>query len=215
MSLTSPSFASINKPGAPHDAQATSVVPTLGECREAGISAEQLQRLFIALRPELVRFAIWLARDRSIAEDIVQETLLRAWRCRSALRDPSAVRGWLLTIVRREHARLYERKRFELVDLCDVIEKQDGALATGSDDELETLRRAILELPVEYREPLVMQVLGGFTTAEIGRELRLSQSAVLTRLFRARVKLRVIYGLAPARQAWPREADACGRSLRD
>jgi RNA polymerase sigma-70 factor (ECF subfamily) len=46
--------------------------------------------------------------------------------------------------------------------------------------------------------PLVMQVLGGFTTDEIARELALSTAAVLTRLFRARNRLRRIYGLTPA-----------------
>ncbi len=55
-----------------------------------------------------------------------------------------------------------------------------------------------MQLPDEYREPLVMQVLGGFTTAEIAQQLDLTQAAVLTRLFRARNRLRVIYGLAPA-----------------
>ncbi|TLY61955.1 MAG: RNA polymerase subunit sigma, partial [Gammaproteobacteria bacterium] len=50
------------------------------------------------MRPDLVRFAHWLARDRAIAEDIVQEALLRAWRSREALKDPSAARAWLLTI---------------------------------------------------------------------------------------------------------------------
>ena len=76
------------------------------------------------MRPDLVRFAHWLARDRAIAEDIVQEALLRAWRSREALKDPSAARAWLLTIVRREHARLYERKRLELVSLDEVMETQ-------------------------------------------------------------------------------------------
>ena len=57
----------------------------------------------------------------------------------------------------------------------------------GCDD----LRRAIMQLPDEYREPLVMQVLGGLTTAEIAAELKLTQPAVLTRLFRARNRLRV------------------------
>jgi RNA polymerase sigma-70 factor (ECF subfamily) len=60
------------------------------------------------------------------------------------------------------------------------------------------LKLALLKLPDEYREPLVMQVLGGFTTAEIGSELGLTNAAVLTRLFRARNKLRAAYGLAPA-----------------
>jgi RNA polymerase sigma-70 factor (ECF subfamily) len=55
-----------------------------------------------------------------------------------------------------------------------------------------------MQLPDEYREPLVLQVLGGFTTAEIASQLQLTQAAVLTRLFRARNRLRTIYGLAPA-----------------
>jgi RNA polymerase sigma-70 factor (ECF subfamily) len=59
------------------------------------------------------------------------------------------------------------------------------------------LRRAILRLPDDYREPLVMQVLGGYSTAEIAKEMNLSTPAVLTRLFRARNRLREIYGMTP------------------
>jgi len=162
----------------------------------AATAAEGITRVLEALRPDLVRFAHWLARDRGIAEDIVQETMLRAWRSRESLKDTASARAWLLTIVRREHARLYERKRLELVHLDDEIEHH--ALATGDDSDLHTLRTAILKLPMEYREPLIMQVLGGFSTEEIARELSLSPTAVLTRLFRARNKLRAIYGLTPA-----------------
>lgn len=162
-------------------------------------------RLLEGLRPDLLRFAFWLARDRSVAEDVVQETLIRAWKSREELKDPAATRPWLLTIVRREHARLYERKRLPTVDVEDAEAQGDPALLAGdsSDTEagLDDLRRAILKLPDEYREPLVMQVLGGHTTAEIGRELGLTQAAVLTRLFRARNKLREIYGLEPAEEA--------------
>ncbi|MFZ1905459.1 MAG: sigma-70 family RNA polymerase sigma factor [Steroidobacteraceae bacterium] len=153
--------------------------------------------MFESMRPDLLRFAQWLARDRSIAEDIVQEALLRAWRSRDALKDPAAARAWLLTIVRREHARLYERKRLELVGLDDALETHDKALSVEPDDGLLMLRYAIMKLPLEYREPLVLQVLGGFSTEEIARELKLSSTAVLTRLFRARNKLRVICGAAP------------------
>ena len=156
---------------------------------------EGITRLLQSLRPDLVRFAHWLARDRAIAEDIVQESMLRAWRSRESLKDATSARAWLLTIVRREHARLYERKRLELVSLDDEMDHH--ALASGDDGDLHTLRATILKLPVEYREPLIMQVLGGFSTEEIARELSLSATAVLTRLFRARNKLRAIYGLAP------------------
>jgi RNA polymerase sigma-70 factor (ECF subfamily) len=141
---------------------------------------------------------------------VVQETLIRAWKSREELKDSAAARPWLLTIVRREHARLYERKRLPTVDVEDVEAQGDPALSTGDtsdgDAQLNDLRRAILKLPQEYREPLVMQVLGGLTTAEIGRELGLTQAAVLTRLFRARNKLREIYGLAPQQDVDDREA---------
>jgi RNA polymerase sigma-70 factor, ECF subfamily len=159
-----------------------------------------LERLFATLRPELLRFAWWLARDRAVAEDVVQEAMLRAWRSRETLKDPAAARGWLLTIVRREHARLYERKRLEIVDLDEVIAAEDTQLAANG-DEMVGLRLAMTQLPDDYRIPLVMQVLGGFTTDEIAQELTLSTAAVLTRLFRARNRLRSIYGLLPAPDA--------------
>jgi RNA polymerase sigma-70 factor, ECF subfamily len=161
-------------------------------------AGDPIVRLFQSMRPDLLRFAHWLARDRALAEDIVQEALLRAWRSRDALKDQAAARAWLLTIVRREHARLYERKRLELVALDDGMEPEGMPSPAGPDSEIDSLRGAILKLPLEYREPLIMQVLGGFSTAEIAEELSLSSTAVLTRLFRARNKLRTLYGLTPA-----------------
>ncbi len=159
---------------------------------------EQLARLLESFRPDLLRFAFWLARDRAVAEDVVQETMLRAWRGRNELRNATAIRPWLLTIVRRENARLYERKRLPTVDLDEVVANQDAALALNdTEPEIGELRRSILALPDEYREPLVLQVLGGFSTGEIAKELELSVPAVLTRLFRARNKLREMYGVGP------------------
>jgi RNA polymerase sigma-70 factor (ECF subfamily) len=58
------------------------------------------------------------------------------------------------------------------------------------------LRRAILALEDDYREPLVLQVLMGLSTQEIAEQLGLTQAAVLTRLFRARNKLRRTLGAA-------------------
>lgn len=178
----------------------------LGSVSENRAREARFAGLLESLRPDLARFAYWLSRDRSIAEDIAQETLLRAWRARDALKDPAALRGWLLTIARREHARLYERKRLEFVSLDDCLddasrEHESGAAMEGPEGEFHVLREAILKLPIEYREPLVLQVLGGFATKEIARELGLTLTAVLTRLFRARNKLRTLYGLPQAPNA--------------
>jgi RNA polymerase sigma-70 factor (ECF subfamily) len=159
---------------------------------------ERFIELCRALRPELFRFAFWLSRDRTLAEDIVQETLLRAWRAQNELRDERALKAWLCTIVRREHARLYERKRLPTVDIDGLIEREESMLAVVDDAELEDLRRAIFRLDDDYREPLTLQVLLGFTTEEIAQHMGLSTAAVLTRLFRARNRLRKIVSGEPA-----------------
>jgi RNA polymerase sigma-70 factor (ECF subfamily) len=147
-------------------------------------------RLCDELRPDLYRFAFWLARDRSVAEDVVQEALLRAWRSRENLAEAGAAKAWLFTIVRREHARLYERKRLETVPVDDLADDDSPELAAADAQETLDVRRALLALEDDYRQPLVMQVLLGYTTQEIADELGLTQAAVLTRLFRARQKLR-------------------------
>ena len=183
------------------NSQPETPVSSIGDRLPGSESGAPLAQLFESMRPDLLRFAHWLARDRATAEDIVQESLLRAWRSRESLKDPGSARSWLLTIVRREHARLYERKRLELVALDDVAEIQAGPSLSEPDGELFALRHAIVKLPIEYREPLVLQILGGFSTEEIARELALSPTAVLTRLFRARNKLRVICGMTPAPDA--------------
>ncbi len=180
------------------NSQPESPVSSISERLPAADSQASITQLFESMRPDLLRFAHWLARDRSLAEDIVQESLLRAWRSRDTLKDRGAARAWLLTIVRREHARLYERRRLELVSLDETLEAQAVKAPEPEDGDLFTLRHAIMRLPIEYREPLILQTLGGFSTEEIARELALSPTAVLTRLFRARNKLRTICGMAPA-----------------
>lgn len=141
-------------------------------------------------RPDLYRFAFWLARDPAVAEDVVQDTLMRAWQSFDALHDEAAAKPWLLTIARREFARRFERKRIETVDIDDPAVAIDPALASDEAQEVLEIRAAMLELEDDYREPLVLQVLMGFTTQEIATQMGLTQGAVLTRLFRARQKLK-------------------------
>ena len=140
---------------------------------------------------DMYRYAAWLSRDKAIAEDVVQEALLRAWKSLDALRDETSAKQWLLTIVRRENARYFERKRLETVDIDNLTASQAALLAVEDDKELDDMRQAIYELEDDYREPLVLQVLMGFSTNEIAEQMELKQGAVLTRLHRARAKLAV------------------------
>ena len=139
---------------------------------------------------DMYRYAAWLSRDTAIAEDVVQEALLRAWKSLDNLRDESSAKQWLLTIVRRENARHFERKRLETVDIDNLTATQAALLAEEDNAELDDMRQAIYELDDEYREPLVLQVLMGYTTNEIAEQMGLKQGAVLTRLHRARARLK-------------------------
>jgi len=154
----------------------------------------RFETLCAEFRPDVYRFAFWLARDRAVAEDVVQETFMRAWRAIDSLAEPGAARPWLLTIARREHARLYERKRLDTVDIDDPVIQDNAALTDPPGEDHSDVRAALLALEDDYREPLVLQVLMGYSTEEIATHLGIKPGAVLTRLYRARQKLREMLG---------------------
>lgn len=155
-----------------------------------GSKQTRFEALVHALSADLFRYAVWLCRDRSQAEDLVQETFLRAWRSLDTLRDERAAKGWLITILRREHARQYERH----VPIRDYEVDPDDLPGTGDNTSAEAaaLRVAVAHLSEEYRVPLLLQNLGGYSCEEIAQFLGLSSGAVMTRLFRARRKLRAV-----------------------
>jgi RNA polymerase sigma-70 factor (ECF subfamily) len=163
-------------------------------CISKTISSARFEGLCARYRPDVFRFALWLARDGAIAEDVVQETFMRAWRAIDSLADPEAARSWLLSIARREHARLYERKRHTTVPLDDLLDNEDPALASVPSEDHSDIGAAISSLDTDYRKPLVLQALMGYSTLEIARQMGLTRSAVLSRLHRARLKLRMALG---------------------
>jgi RNA polymerase sigma-70 factor, ECF subfamily len=143
-----------------------------------------------ALHTDLFRYAFWLCGNRHIAEDITQETFLRAWRSLDSLKDDKAAKAWLITILRRENARRFERKQFDYSDVeQDTLEDH---LSSSTEDKTEQywLRRQIGKLEMEYREPLLLQLIGGFSGDEIANLLELNRNTVMTRLFRARNQLK-------------------------
>jgi RNA polymerase sigma-70 factor (ECF subfamily) len=134
---------------------------------------------------DLYRYAYWLARDRALAQDIVQEALLRGWRAYPRLRSQAALKGWLFSIVRNEYLRALAKAPppMESLDGVDVADERFSASA------LE-MREALMALPPSYAEPLALQVLGGFNCAEIAAMIGTTEGATMTRLTRARHALR-------------------------
>lgn len=141
-------------------------------------------------RDDLFRFAVWLCRNRALADDLVQETYLRAWKALDKLQDEEAAKSWLITILRREFARTFERKVPPIDDIEDVVVAEPNEDGPDDRTERDRLRDAIARLDPKYREPLALQVVVGCSVAEIAVELDLTESAVMTRVFRAREQLK-------------------------
>jgi RNA polymerase sigma-70 factor (ECF subfamily) len=170
------------------DSSADRSIPVTGNRTQS--ERQRFEALCAPLKADLFRFLYWLCRDRNLAEDVMQETLLRAWKSIDALSDEKAVRPWLMTIARREYARTFERKRLPMVDIDAALSADGEAFAVEDDHDVREMRRAILQLDTTHREPLVLQVMLGYSTEEIARHLEISLPAVLTRLHRARHALR-------------------------
>jgi len=156
---------------------------------EAGRQAkfDQLARQHGA---DLYRYAMWICGSDALAKDLVQETYLRAWKALDSLNDLRAAKSWMITILRREFARTFERKVPAFADVDSVVLADDRELEPDDRTEIRLLRRGIMQLPPRYREPLMMQVVMGFSCKEIAAQLGISQSAVMTQLFRAREQLK-------------------------
>lgn len=138
------------------------------------------------------RYAFWLCKDRDTAEDIVQESFTRAWKSLDQLTDDNAAKSWLFTILRRENARRFEQYQPKM----EALESNEITSQGNYDTSIEAfvLRQALAQLNKEYREPLVLQVIGGYSMEEIAQQLGLSKGAVMTRVHRARQKLRDALG---------------------
>ena len=121
---------------------------------------------------------------------LVQETFLRAWKALDSLKSEKAAKSWLITILRREYARTFERKVPKFTDIETVPVPEDEDLEPDERVERQMLRKAMASLPAKYREPLLLQVVMGHSCAEISTQLGISKSAVMTQLFRARELLK-------------------------
>lgn len=136
-----------------------------------------------AFSDDLYRYAYWLTRSPADAEDLVQDSFQRAWRSWHTLNDEQAVKQWLFAILRREFLRRFEKHQPTLIELDEMPEL--AAPQPGLDD-VYALRQAVHRAPANLRDPLLLQVLGGYSCDEIAALENTTSGAVMTRLTRAR-----------------------------
>ncbi|MDV6013622.1 sigma-70 family RNA polymerase sigma factor [Haloechinothrix sp. LS1_15] len=145
----------------------------------------------------LYRVARTLTNQPADAEDLVQDTLVRAYRSIGSF-DGQYPRAWLLTILRNTERNRHRRRRPQLLDDPNQDVQQEAAPATREDPERTVMdgqfdaevERAFRDLPERYREVMALIDIEGLTYAEAAEALGLPTGTVMSRLHRARKRVR-------------------------
>jgi RNA polymerase sigma-70 factor, ECF subfamily len=166
-----------------------------------GHSHADFNQAAIAHLQALYGFAMTLTRDQTAAEDLVQETYLRAVRASGELLPNSNLKSWLFVIMRNAWLNQIRHTRngprfIGLDDESDANERvsyqlvEDPHVVYLRKLERNEVREAIDSLPLQYREIIVLRDIEGFSYQEIAELLRCPAGTVMSRLGRGREKLR-------------------------
>jgi len=150
----------------------------------------EAQRL-VDLIPRLRRYARALVSDRASADDLVQDTLERAWAKLHLYRRGTDLRAWLFTVMHNVHVNKVRSAR-----ATDPLEEEMPELAQraaqGDSLVVRDLDRAIARLPEEQRAVLLLVTLEEMSYDQVARALGIPIGTVMSRLSRAREKLRAM-----------------------
>jgi RNA polymerase sigma-70 factor (ECF subfamily) len=166
--------------------------------------AGQADTIDIEYLDGLYSYALVITRNHAEAEDLVQETYVRAMQAMERLRAGSNIKGWLFTILKNIWLNQLRKRRngpqmIEIEVWDDVVEpSKDSHDLYVSKMEAEQVRAAIRELPVEFREIILLRGFEDLSYQEIAKVLDCPVGTVMSRLGRARAKLRILLA-APAR----------------
>lgn len=156
------------------------------------IGRERFQQLTMEHLPLLRRLALRKVRSEALADDLVQETCLRAWKYRASLDPEGNVRAWLCRILGNEAAREMGRGRISEADLdVSELDAVPEAARVYQDELPDTELVAALEtLPADFAGALVLHSVEGFTYQEIADAQGVPIGTVMSRLHRARQMMR-------------------------
>ncbi len=147
----------------------------------------------VSYLPLLRRYANSLTRNRAMAEDLVQGTVLRALEKQHLFQPETNLRAWLLTIMHNEHVNATRRAVRDPLFVSDEVLQNVGKPGSAATEiELHEMRSAVARLPRIQRAPLLMHWRDGMRYGEIAEALGVPLGTVQSRISRARATLRLI-----------------------
>ena len=158
--------------------------------------ASEFHDLLVEQMPRLRAYAMGLTRNRAGADDLLQQTALKAWGARTQFQPDTNFKAWIYRIMRNEHISSFRRAKHNASSIDAVPE---AFLAREGDQENKMLTREVLaamdQLADVQREVLLMNCVSGLSYEEIAEALNCSLGTVKSRLWRARNEMqKLIYG---------------------
>jgi RNA polymerase sigma-70 factor (ECF subfamily) len=161
-----------------------------GRKTELNTREKEFGEVVLSQTSHLLRFARRLSYDAAAAEDLVQDTLMLAWRGFDQFRGGTNARAWLFRILLNNFYGQARKGRLALVPLGEI----DRAGTSGSGSALE-VTEALAKIPAEQRAVLLLGVVEGFTCREMADMLQIPIGTVMSRLSRARQAMRAQLGV--------------------
>jgi RNA polymerase sigma-70 factor, ECF subfamily len=153
--------------------------------------------------PDIYRFVYWITHDTKSAEDITQDTFIKAWQNLKKFDTQKPFKPWLLRIAHNcaiDHLRKKSFTPFTHLSEAEqaLIHQQPNSSpspeqTTHLNEQNLHIQIALDSLPIKYKEVLVLNYLEGYSASEIGVILKISHETVRTRLRRARILFRKKY----------------------
>lgn len=152
--------------------------------------SDDFSNQLIAAIPGLRAFGISLTSSGERADDLVQETLLKAWKSNASFERGTNMRAWLYTILRNEfYTQLRKRKR-EVEDADGVFSARLSVpAAQESHLDMEDMRAALAQLPPDQREAIILVGASGFSYEEAAEICLVAVGTIKSRVSRARARL--------------------------
>ncbi|MDI1296996.1 MAG: sigma-70 family RNA polymerase sigma factor [bacterium] len=174
------------------------------EERREALSDADFKRELAAVIPHLRAFGRSLSGNRDTADDLVQETLLKAWAARTRFQAGTNMRAWTFIILRNHYLSQMRRSRFR--GEWDDLTADRILAAPASQDkhvELSDMQRALLQLPQPQREALILVGAGGFAYEEAAEICGVAVGTIKSRVARGRAALEQIMesGDMPSRRS--------------
>ncbi len=152
---------------------------------------KEIRKRLEGMRPRLYRVAFAWTHNRSLAEDLTQDTLVKALQAARQLRELESLDAWLFRIMsncRRDHFR--NQVSTENVDNYDLVDERTPETRSSEQQLIQKVRDSVEALPETHRQTLTLVDIEGFSYMETASILEIPVGTVMSRLSRARARLR-------------------------